>query len=168
MKQLLLVRHAKSSWAEAGRRDFDRPLNARGERNAPEMAARLVARGIRPQLIVASGARRALATAQKMAVVLGYPVADIEIVDALYEASEQTWFERIRALPPSCDVALMVGHNPEITAVANRLCPRARIVNVPTCGVLWLEYTLADWRELPQATPRRWDFDYPKRLPEVE
>jgi len=163
MKQLILVRHAKSSWSDPGQRDFDRPLNARGERNAPEMAARLAARGLRPQLIVASGARRALATAQLMAREFGYPKQDIEIVDALYEASPAVWLAQIAALPPRVDRALMVGHNPELTELANRLCPDARIDNVPTCGVLVLDFAVRDWASTAATRPSAWDFDYPRR-----
>ena len=162
MKQLILVRHAKSSWADAGQRDFDRPLNGRGERNAPEMAARIAARGRRPQLIVASGARRALTTAQLKAKEFGYPKKDIEIVDALYEASPRVWLERIRALPAGVDTVMMVGHNPEITALVAGLCPQAHIDNVPTCGVLRLDYRVRSWKVVPAATPADWSFDYPK------
>lgn len=163
MKQLIIVRHAKSSWADPGQRDFDRPLNGRGERNAPEMARRLEARGVRPQLIVASGARRAHATAKLMAGVFGYAEVDIAIVDALYEASPRVWLAQIRALPASVDTVMMVGHNPEITALVAELCPGTRIDNVPTCGVLCLDYDVRDWTGIAGATPLRWDFDYPKK-----
>ena len=163
MHTLYLVRHAKSSWDNPGIRDFDRPLNGRGERNAPEMAGRLKARGLRPQLIVASGARRAHATAKLMAGVFGYAKADIEIVDALYEASPRVWLEQIRALPAGIDTVMMVGHNPEITALVAELCPEARIDNVPTCGVLCLDYEARDWAGIARAKPVSWDFDYPKK-----
>ena len=163
MKHLIIVRHAKSSWADPGQRDFDRPLNARGERNAPEMAARLKARGLRPQLIVASGARRALATAKLMAGVFGHAKADIEIVDALYEASPRVWLEQIGTLPAGIDTVMMVGHNPEITALVAQLCPQARIDNVPTCGVLCLDYEAGDWAGIARAKPVSWEFDYPKK-----
>jgi phosphohistidine phosphatase len=165
MKRLIIVRHAKSSWADPGQRDFDRPLNARGERSAPEMAKRLEARGMRPQLIVASGARRAQATAKLMAEVFGYPKKDIETVDELYEASPRTWLEQIGALPAELDTVMMVGHNPEITALLAQLCPEARIDNVPTCGVMCLDYAVGDWSGIDRARPRAWHFDYPRNTP---
>jgi phosphohistidine phosphatase len=163
MKQLIIVRHAKSSWADPGQRDFDRPLNDRGERSAPQMAERLKARGVRPQLIVASGARRAHATAKLMAEVFGYAKRDIEIVDELYEATLRVWLEQIRALPARLDTVMMVGHNPELTALVAELCPEARIDNVPTCGVLCLDYDVSDWGRIAGAKPRNWHFDYPKK-----
>lgn len=166
MRRLILVRHAKSSGASAGCRDFDRPLDERGEHDAPEMARRLLLRGIRPQLIVASGARRALTTAQRMGAVFGYPMAAIEIDDALYDAGETVWFEWITGLAPHCHAAMIVGHNPEITVVANRLLHGPGIPHVPSCGVLWLEYADAGWRDVPRSVPDAWDFDYPRRSPD--
>ena len=63
-KQLLLVRHAKSDWDNPKLSDFDRPLNSRGEKNAPEMAKRLLKKGLIPQQIVSSPAVRAITTAR--------------------------------------------------------------------------------------------------------
>ena len=77
MKTLYLVRHAKSSWKFPELRDFDRPLNGRGKRNAPDMGKRLKVMGILPDLLIASPANRALTTARKIAENIGYPVEDI-------------------------------------------------------------------------------------------
>lgn len=162
MKQLILVRHAKSSWKDPGLADVDRPLNERGMRNTPEMGKRLARRGVRPDLILSSPARRAVATAKLLAAELGYPVADIEIVETLYEASEGVWLGLVHGLPAHVRSALIVGHNPEITAVVNRLCA-ARIDNVPTCGMLILGYETDSWGEVGRREPSEWDFDYPRR-----
>jgi len=164
MKQLILVRHAKSSWSDPGMRDFDRPLNERGERNAPEMGARLRAAGRVPQMIIASGARRAWSTARLMAAELDYPVADIEVIDALYEAPVNIWLGLIRGLPAHLDRVMMVGHNPGITELVNKLCPDARIENMPTCGVFCFEHGGADWGGVGSRRAHAWDFDYPKRV----
>lgn len=164
MKRLLLCRHAKSSWANPGQDDIDRPLNDRGKRNAPEMAQRLRERGEVPALIVSSPARRALATARLMADELGMAREDIVIEDALYEASVATWLRVIAALPTAADSVLMVGHNPTLTDVANRLCAAVRIDNIPTCGVMRLDYALGSWSAVPGSTPSEWAFDYPKRV----
>jgi phosphohistidine phosphatase len=163
MKRLLLVRHAKSSWADPGQRDIDRPLNERGRRNAPEMGKRLRERGLVPDLIVSSPARRALATAQLLADAFGMARGDIEIVDALYEASTATWLETIGALPAAVGTALMVGHNPELTELANLLCRETRIDNLPTCGVLCLEYGVRGWPATAGREPAHWTLDWPRR-----
>jgi phosphohistidine phosphatase len=162
MKQLILVRHAKSSWRDASLDDHERPLNARGLRNAPDMGARLARRGFAPQLVVASTARRALDTAELLARALDYPVARIEPMAELYACEPRDWLRCIHALPADADRVLMIGHNPEITAVCNMLAP-LRLDNVPTCGMLWLEYEGDDWRAIGHQDAARYDFDYPKR-----
>jgi len=163
MKQLILVRHAKSSWSDPGRADVDRPLNDRGRRDAPTMGARIHARGPQPQRILSSHARRALHTAQLLADACGIARADIDIVDAIYEASPATLLATVRALPAKLSRVLLVGHNPGLTEFAHALCPDAGIDNMPTCGVLYLEFAVRDWKSIDREAPVAWAFDYPKR-----
>ena len=66
-RTLVLIRHAKSSWSNPGEADFERPLNDRGERDAPRMGARLKELKIKPDLIVCSPAKRAKQTAKRIA-----------------------------------------------------------------------------------------------------
>jgi phosphohistidine phosphatase len=74
MKTLTILRHAKSSWSDKGLADHDRPLNRRGEKDAPVMAARINAAGIRPSLIMSSPAIRAWHTARIVAKAISYPL----------------------------------------------------------------------------------------------
>ena len=62
MKELLLIRHAKSSWADAGMHDFDRPLNERGKADAPEIAKRLLKQQVKIDAFITSAAKRAQQT----------------------------------------------------------------------------------------------------------
>ena len=163
MKRLILVRHAKSSWANPGQDDIDRPLNERGLRNAPNMARRLRERGQVPALAISSPARRALTTAQLMAAELGIAGADIRVEPSLYEASVEIWLRVIATLPAGVGSVLMVGHNPTLTELANQLCHALHIGNVPTCGVLCLDYDARSWKSVPDSQPGEWSFDYPKR-----
>jgi phosphohistidine phosphatase len=71
-RTLVMIRHAKSSWANPLQSDFERALNERGERDAPMMGARLKAAGILPELIISSTAKRAKSTAKKIATALDY------------------------------------------------------------------------------------------------
>jgi hypothetical protein len=66
------------------------------------------------------------------------------------------------------DAVLMVGHNPTLTELANLLCHGVRIDNVPTCGVLRLDYDLRSWSDVPRGSPADWSFDYPKRSTPLE
>ena len=74
MKTLFLVRHAKSSWENPGLSDEERPLNPRGERDAPRMGKRLAAREVKPDILISSPALRAHSTSIKIAAEIGYPV----------------------------------------------------------------------------------------------
>ena len=76
MKTLLILRHAKSSWKQPGFADHDRPLNRRGNRDAPRVGLLLRRQALTPDLIVSSTAERARATAVQVAesVVYGSPV----------------------------------------------------------------------------------------------
>src|SRR5215208_3658741 len=87
MKTLILVRHAKSSWDAPGLSDFDRPLNERGKKDAPEMAERLKEKGIKVDQFVSSPAKRARKTAKYFAEVFGQSKDDILLVDVLYAAN---------------------------------------------------------------------------------
>lgn len=164
-RTLILMRHAKSSWADPGQDDIDRPLNERGKANAPLMAERLKARGIdRLDLIVSSPARRALGTAKRVADAFGYARECIQVRDALYAASAEAWLEAIHALVPQQRSVLIVGHNPEVTEVAGRVCPQ-RIDNLPTAGMLVLRFALPAWADVGAAAPVDWDYDWPRREP---
>ncbi|MFG0335704.1 MAG: SixA phosphatase family protein, partial [Maioricimonas sp. JB049] len=83
MKTLLLMRHAKSSWADPSKADHDRPLNARGKRDAPRMGQWLLEQNLVPDRIVSSTARRARKTASRVASGCGY-TAEIVHERALY------------------------------------------------------------------------------------
>lgn len=162
MKTLILARHAKSSWKNASLEDHERPLNNRGLRDAPMMARRLRDAGLRPDLIVSSTARRALDTAATLAQGLGYPLERLEPRAQLYACTPRTWLDCIAELPEECATVIIVGHNPEITEVARQLSG-LDIDNVPTCGILRLDYGIERWRMLADAVPSDCDFDFPKR-----
>ena len=77
MKTLYVIRHAKSSWDEPDQSDFERGLNDRGKRDAPRMGKRLKERGIHPDLMLSSPAKRAYSTAKRIAEVLDYSTKNI-------------------------------------------------------------------------------------------
>jgi phosphohistidine phosphatase len=77
-KRIVLIRHAKSSWANPLQSDFERPLNDRGQQDAPMMGKRLKDAGIVPDKIISSTAKRASQTAKHIAKSTGYSTDDIE------------------------------------------------------------------------------------------
>jgi len=162
-KRLLICRHAKSSWRDVDLNDFDRPLNKRGERDAPEMGRRLARRGIRPDLIMASPAARALATALHYADQLGVPPERVQRNPPQYAATVKSLLNLLRTVDPKVNTLLLVGHNPESTDLANVLIGRSAIDNIPTSGIVALEWPLASWEDLAPGTGTLLFFDYPKK-----
>ncbi len=161
MKDLILVRHAKSSWKDATLDDRERPLNKRGERDAPEMGARLARCKNRPDLIVSSPAVRALETARVIAGKLDYPRGSIVVKESLYGAGVADLLGVIRSVDESVARLMLFGHNPGLTDLANHLGPRP-VPNLPTCGVLHLRFETDTWSVACYARGDEVLFDYPE------
>jgi phosphohistidine phosphatase len=161
-RQLTLLRHAKSSWDDAKLKDRDRPLNERGERDAPLMGKRLSARGARPTLIITSPAVRARQTAQVVAREIGYPLEFLQCEEGLYLASPDEIVAVLARQDRSFKDVVVCGHNPGLTDLANRLSG-AEIDNIPTTGVVVIGLDLKDWAGLNGAQGELLMFDYPKR-----
>lgn len=163
MKTLYLIRHAKSSWAEVGMKDFDRSLEERGLKDAPKMAKLLRDMSIHPDYMVSSPAKRAFTTAQYFALGLGFPIDNIEKEMEIYEAEETALLHIVRELPDDKKTILMFGHNPGFTYFANRYAKKY-IENVPTCGIVVIELTGGKWKDFNEKTAVVKDFLYPKSL----
>jgi phosphohistidine phosphatase len=160
-KELLLVRHAKSSWDDPYLDDHDRPLNERGLRNAPEMGKRLQGSGIRPDTWISSTALRAITTAEILAEQVGFPKDQIQPTKDLYHASATDLQEFIAGLDDAIGSAILFGHNPGMTSLVANLYGLT-IDNIPTCGVAHLQFNENTWLAVSSAPPARAYFDFPK------
>ena len=161
MKKIFIIRHAKSDQSFFGN-DFERPLNERGRKDAPEMAKRLKGKQSLIDAFVSSPARRAKKTAEIFAGVFGKPAEEVVLISALYHASPETFFEEIRNLPDDLETVALFSHNPGITYFVNQLVPDIRIDNMPTCGIFAVECQTGKWSEFGQANKLFLFFDYPK------
>jgi len=164
VKRLTLVRHAKSDWSLPGQPDWDRVLNKRGQRDAPEMARRLRARKLKPGLILSSPAVRALSTATIMAHELKVPAGIVRQDERLYLAAPADMLAVIRELGGGAAHLMVFGHNPGITELANRLSAGDRIDNMPTCAFFTALFDVEGWDALDWHTGQDAEFDYPKNL----
>lgn len=162
MKHLTLVRHAKSSWKDERLADIDRPLAGRGKRDAPAMGARLAGRGLHPTLILSSPAERAQATAELLADSLGYPREGIEIEPDLYLADSSTLARVTARLDDDCNDVLLIAHNPGLTDFANRVLPSLALDNLPTAGIVAIDFAGSRWAELEHGGTTLNFCDYPK------
>ena len=160
-KELLLVRHAKSSWDDPYLDDHDRPLNERGFRNAPDMGKRLQGWGIRPDVWISSTALRAMTTAEILAKQVGFPKDQIQRSRDLYHASATALQEFIAGLDDRIGCAILFGHNPGMTSLVANLYGLP-IGNLPTSGVVHLQFNENTWLATSSAPPARAYFDFPK------
>jgi phosphohistidine phosphatase len=131
MKLLLLVRHAKSSWKDLGKRLA---------KNYPA-----------PHLVLSSPAVRALSTAKAIAKAIDYPGSHIRVEERLYGADPEEFIQVIRDLDDGADRVLAVGHNPTLTELVTVLSQRP-FDNVPTCGVVALRFETDTWDDVGRAT----------------
>lgn len=162
MKNLLIIRHAKSSWDDAALADFDRPLNPRGKRDAPFMGGLLKVGGALPDRVVSSPAKRASKTARLIAEAVGYDPDAVDFRDALYLQGVPAILELVRGFDDDWNRVFLVGHNPESTALCNLLTGE-EIDNIPTAGIASIEFDVDSWAHVMAGAGRLAFFEYPKR-----
>src|SRR6188474_1511952 len=121
VKTLLVLRHAKSSWDDQNLDDHDRPLNARGERDAPRMGRLARKKRLSVELIISSDALRARLTAEAVADAIGYG-GQILLDPRLYHASAADILAVLRsAVDDNVTTVMIVGHNPGLEDLVARL-----------------------------------------------
>ncbi|WP_311268662.1 histidine phosphatase family protein [Sphingobium sp. WCS2017Hpa-17] len=171
MKQLTLLRHAKSDWDDPVARDFDRPLNRRGEKAALLMGQFAAQRAMRFDMLVASPAVRVVQTLETF--FAGYG----ETLEArwdrrIYLASAPTLFDVIRDLPDSADSALMAGHNPGLEELILDLVPNDGAsplredveVKFPTASIAVLDLAIDRWDDARENSATLASFTRPRDL----
>lgn len=135
MKNLILIRHAKSSWDFPRLNDYDRPLNDRGKRDAPKMAHWLSLQEIKADLIISSGAERAKNTAIALQTVLNIPM---KIDDQLYHAGRSKLLNYIKNTGNDINGLILVSHNPGLNDLVDYLLSSFP-ENIPTTGIVCLK-----------------------------
>ena len=151
MRNLYLLRHAKSSWKDETLSDFDRPLKGRGRKAAEHMGQVLAEEKLKSPLVISSPAVRARETAE-----LVLESADLGVEprfdERIYEADVRTLLEVVRSIPASANTAIMVGHNPGFENLLNYFTGDGR--HMPTCGLAKIEFDAASWIEVAEETGR--------------
>ena len=155
MKTLLLLRHAKSDWDDPSLRDFDRPLAARGERDAPRIGKILGKRGPLPDLIISSPAARIKAAKLNL---------EIQFDEAIYGASSPELMRLIRQLPDDNLCVLLVGHNPGFEDLVGRLSSSRE--RMPTAALACIEFQIDKWQEVIEGEGKLVWLLTPKQLSE--
>ena len=161
MKTLYLLRHAKSSWDDTSLPDRDRPLEARGERDAAKMGKRWSPQYGKPDLIVSSPAVRALETAKVLAAGLDYKIKRILVNERLYAATVDGLIAFIESLDDMLERVMLVGHNPGFAELAHHF--DSGITHMPTCALAEFRFDAKSWSGIGQSRPARTIFDSPKQ-----
>lgn len=145
---ILLMRHAKSSWKDRKLRDYDRPLNKRGKRDAPAMGAFLKKSGMVPDLIISSPAVRARETALLAAEEMGFDRDRIVWSESLYFDGPNAYIDAIRRAEPGSGRVMTVGHNPMTEYAITLLTGMRNQYPVPTAAITCLGVSADSWDEL--------------------
>jgi phosphohistidine phosphatase len=167
MKRLYLLRHAKSSWELAGQLDYERGLTERGWNDCELIAGLIKERGIAPELVICSGARRARDTLKGVAKSLP-PETQIDYEDAIYQASTADLLDVLRHVPKERESVLLVGHNPSFHDLAVELARESEeLVHVatkfPTAALAEFEFE-GTWADLGEDSAELTRFTRPKQL----
>ena len=160
MKQLILVRHGKSSW-DYQVNDRDRPLKERGINDGHLVASTFGAQKVELDAVFSSPANRALHTCMIFLRKLNFPLTKFRVTNELYDFSGEDVLNFVGSLPNSLNTVMIFGHNYAFTNIANSLGNKY-IDNVPTSGLVQLHFDVTDWKKLAKGTTKQMLF--PKTL----
>jgi len=161
MKDLYLIRHAKSDWENISQTDFDRPLNKRGLKNAPFMAEILSKKLKSIDEIISSPAKRAISTAVFFAEEFNVDKKKIAQDERIYEAPVSSLLEVINQIDDANKTVLMFGHNPGLPYLINYLTGES--CEMPTCAVAHIRFNADSWKMVSADMGKLIDFDFPKK-----
>ncbi|EKF55019.1 phosphohistidine phosphatase, SixA [Galbibacter marinus] len=147
MKEVILIRHGKSSWDYRDVSDRDRPLSNRGIKDAGSVSNYLRERIEVPELVYSSAANRALHTAMIFMRGLNVDPKKVMISETLYSFSDQPIIRFIKNLSEDYDRVMIFGHNPAFTSISNFLGSKP-IDNLPTSGVVQMKFEVPRWEQL--------------------
>jgi phosphohistidine phosphatase len=145
MKKLLLLRHAKSSWDDAGLADFDRPLNGRGRKAAPLVGDLMRERQLRPDLVISSPAARARETVALVLEASGMKT-ELRYDERIYEATAGQLLAVINGVENDKQEVMLVGHNPGFENLLERLT--GETLRVPTAALALVALDADSWAEV--------------------
>lgn len=161
MKKLVLIRHAKSDWSNPLLEDFLRPLNKRGEKNAPFMAKILEKKDIKPDLIISSPSIRTKQTLEYFIKQLNYK-DEVRFEESIYEAPYENLLKVIKDIPNIYKTVFLIGHNPSLCDLTNFLVDKS-FENIPTCGIVEIDFDVKNWKDISKENSNLISFEYPKK-----
>jgi phosphohistidine phosphatase len=147
MKTLLIMRHAKSSWADKDLADHDRPLNVRGKQDAPRMGEMLNNEDLVPAAILCSTAKRAQTTAKLLVENIPFE-GEINYLRDFYHGGPEDFIQALKELPERVDIAMIVGHNPDLEYFLDVITDAGD--HMPTAAIAHVELPIDAWDEMDE------------------
>ncbi|HJE03192.1 SixA phosphatase family protein [Aliarcobacter thereius] len=160
MREIILIRHAKSSWKDISLDDFSRPLNKRGEKDAPFMAKKLKSLIQTPDLIISSPSLRTKLTLKSFLDEFKYK-KDVVFEKNIYEAPLENLLDVLKNIENKHNTIFFIGHNPGFNLLADYLLG-GFTENIPTSGILKMSLDINSWSELKEDCASLEFFIYPK------
>lgn len=145
MKTVLILRHAKSSWDDPALADHERPLNHRGQKDAPNVGKWLREHKLLPDLVLCSAALRARQTVEAVVEAAKF-ASPVHFEERFYDANPETWIDALVNLPEEADRVLLVGHNPTLQELVMELS--GKMVALPTAALVEISLPLKKWADL--------------------
>ena len=169
-RELLVLRHGKSSWDSDAETDLERPLAKRGKRDAPRIAEWIGERGLVPDLIIGSPAKRARQTARRVAKALDLDPQGVVTDERIYYGGVRDILRILAECDAEIDRVMVVGHNPTLESLVGYLAGTS-VVDFdapkffPTCALARIRMP-GDWEDLEHGSGRLLELIRPKELPE--
>jgi phosphohistidine phosphatase len=155
MKTLILIRHATADNEKISQPDSDRNLNELGQLQAKSIAEQLQQKNCLPDYLLCSPANRTRQTATILCQTLKLnPDALLSIDEILYSGSLEQILSTLCDLTIASERLFVIGHNPNLSWLAHRLCSASNTITLPPAGVIGLEFAIKSWQELSKAQGR--------------
>jgi phosphohistidine phosphatase len=162
MKQLILIRHAKSSWKFEGLADKDRPLNKRGAHDAHMMALRTAKAMEKAELWISSTSTRTIRTAEIFGQYCNRSLSSLKLNEQLYEASYLHLLTELHQIKSKWDSVVLFAHNPGLSDLILALTGE-NLDSFPTCGMAFIDADIDSWKALGTDTGVLTRLEYPKK-----
>ena len=159
-RTLYIIRHAQASHEQIFPGDFYRTLDKQGYKEAMEMAAWFTGEELLPDCFISSPAIRAYSTALIFAKQLNYTPENIQLKDAIYDASFRTLYSVLREGKDAHSSIAIFGHNPGLTDLLNDLCGFCT-ENIPTSGIAAVTIKSKSWNELKSGSGKLLTIEFP-------
>jgi phosphohistidine phosphatase len=150
MKQLTIVRHAKSAWDNFELSDHDRPIKSTGFKKTNRIIDFLKSKNFSPDVILSSSAVRAYETAVLIANGIGFDKGLIKKTKSLYHAGVDDIYNEVFGINNDVNTVMLVAHNPTLTDFVNEFV-QPNIDNLPTTGTVCIEFKTENWEKIADA-----------------